>query len=731
LARTLLAIALPALAVGFSWIRLEHPRAVGPVLVAAALAVAPALVRPVAGRALALAASVLGVAWLAFGAQPWELLPYRDERVVSRVTDGISLGFSDYYGVVVPFDPGRRPEMEGVLLLAVFGFVAVIALLVALNRPLVAAAVTVAGVCWPATLLGSDTIAIGALALAATLAVPLVLRVRSPRALAAGAGLAALVVAGSAWTSSATTFDRDVVDWESWSFGRTPARALGVRFVWDANYDGITFPAAKTVVLRISGSDRAQYWRASTLDTFVNDRWFEDLQFLDLREAQGDLAADPLLPRRAEDEKSWLEQRVEVRALVDDRLVAAGTPVSVDAPSVGSVFSYGGGVLRALGPLDVGTRYRVWSYVPSPSPRQLAAAPPRYPVAADRFLVVWGQLLPRFGRPGRDAIVRRVLTDPSYANLGAYAPLYTEARRVTAGARTPYAAVLALESWFRQGGRFSYDEQPPPVPAEIPPLVRFVTETRAGYCQHFAGAMALMLRLLGIPARVAVGFTSGVPADGAWDVSDRNAHAWVEVWFPRQGWVPFDPTPGRGTFSGTYTFASDSPTAVAALRRGQRTSAGDDPADIRSTGGSAAAGDGRPSIFSLALVGGALLVVAIGLVKWVVRKARYLTRDPRRIAAASRRELEAFLRDQGVPVPECATLDDLRGLVERRLGVRGSRFFDVASRGRFGPPADASGAARSAREEVRVLLARARSRLSLWARVRGFVSLRSLRGWQG
>jgi hypothetical protein len=291
--------------------------------------------------------------------------------------------------------------------------------------------------------------------------------------------------------------------------------------------------------------------------------------------------------------------------------------------------------------------------------------------------------------------------------------------------------VLARESWFRQGGRFSYDEQPPPVPAEIPPLVRFVTETRAGYCQHFAGAMALMLRLLGIPARVAVGFTSGVPADGAWDVSDRNAHAWVEVWFPRQGWVPFDPTPGRGTFSGTYTFASDSPTAVAALRRGQRTSAGDDPADIRSTGGSAAAGDGRPSIFSLALVGGALLVVAIGLVKWVVRKARYLTRDPRRIAAASRRELEAFLRDQGVPVPECATLDDLRGLVERRLGVRGSRFFDVASRGRFGPPADASGAARSAREEVRVLLVRARSRLSLWARVWGFVSLRSLRGWQG
>jgi transglutaminase-like putative cysteine protease len=730
LARTLLAVALPALAVGVSWIRLEDPRAVGPVLVAASLAVAPALVRSVRGRIVALVASVLGISWLAFGAEPWELLPYRDERVVSRVVDGIWLGIGDYYGVVVPFDPARRPEMEGVLLLAVFGFVAVVALLVALRRPLLAGAVTIAGVCWPATLLGTDAVAVGALALAATLAIPLVLRARSPQALIAGAGLAALVVAGAAWTSSATTFNRDVVGWQSWSFGRTPARALGVRFVWDANYEGIAFPTTKTVVLRISGSERAQYWRASTLDSFINDRWYEDLRFLDIREAQGDLGPDPLLPRRAAAKTSWLEQSVEVRALVDDRLVAAGTPVSVDAPSVGSVFSYEGGVLRALATVDVGTRYRVWSYVASPSPRQLAAAPARYPSAAERFLAVWGRVLPPFGSRGRAGVVRRVLADPSYESLRPYARLYEEARRVTAGTRTPYAAVLALEAWLRQSGGFRYEERPLPAPDGVPPLVHFVTETRAGYCQHYAGAMALMLRLLGIPARVAVGFTSGDPKDGAWAVSDRNAHAWVEAWFAGQGWVPFDPTPGRGTFSGTYTFASDSPTAVAALRKGQRPSLGDDPGDIRSADGGSRA-TARPSIFSLALAGAAALVLAIGLVKWVVRRARYLTKDPRRVAAASRRELEAFLRDQGVAVPESATLDDLRGLVESTLGIRGSRFFDVASRGRFGPPDDATVAARSARDEVRALLARARSGLSLWARARGFVSLRSLRGWQG
>ena len=78
-----------------------------------------------------------------------------------------------------------------------------------------------------------------------------------------------------------------------------------------------------------------------------------------------------------------------------------------------------------------------------------------------------------------------------------------------------------------------------------PPLVGFVTRTHAGYCQYFAGAMALMLRYLGIPARVAVGFAGGTydPKQHVWNVTDREAHAWVEVWFKGYGWLPFDPTP--------------------------------------------------------------------------------------------------------------------------------------------------------------------------------------------
>ena len=140
------------------------------------------------------------------------------------------------------------------------------------------------------------------------------------------------------------------------------------------------------------------------------------------------------------------------------------------------------------------------------------------------------------------------------SKINAIESVYQAAIGVTSGSRSPYEAAVLLETWFREAGGFTYDEQPPlPIGGE-PPLVDFVNNTKRGYCQHYAGAMTLMLRLLGIPSRVAVGFTSGRydEDDKEWVVSDTNAHAWVEVYFPRFGWIPFDPTPGRGQLGATY-----------------------------------------------------------------------------------------------------------------------------------------------------------------------------------
>jgi hypothetical protein len=243
--------------------------------------------------------------------------------------------------------------------------------------------------------------------------------------------------------------------------------------------------------------------------------------------------------------------------------------------------------------------------------------------------------------------------------------------------------------------------------------------------------MAVMLRMLGIPARVAVGFTSGTRDEGRWIVTDRDAHAWVEVWFAGHGWVPFDPTPGRGTFGGSYSFASDSADAVAALRRGELTErrVGDeqlaDGAAVQAdSGGSRQA----PSLLAIGLVLAALWVVVLGGAKEVVRRSRYLTRDPRGAATASRRELEGFLRDQGIAVSASATLDDLRRTVGAEIGLDGRAFAVAAARARFGPPGEDGRDALAARKELKKLLRAVRFQLSGWDRFRGFVSLRSLHG---
>jgi len=731
--RSIVASLLPALVIGASWLRLEHPRQALEAIAVAALALSPTLLPAGRHRSVAAVAGGAGAAWIAFGAQPWELLPYRDERVLVPAAEAISRGITDFYVVLLPFEPARSPEMHTLVLCGIFAFTLAMGLLVAAHRPVGAAAVTVAGVGWPATLVSGQTIAIGAFALAAALSIPLVLRARSTPALIAGFATATALVGGATVASSATTIAREsVLNWEAWDIRGGTEQATSVRFAWDSSYDGIRFPDEKTVILRIEGPEEARYWRASTLELFTDDHWFEHLDWLG--KVEGDskpLPSGRLLPPRALRPENWLEQRVEVEALVDDHVVAAGTPVVLDGPRLGPVFQLSGGVLRARDPIGAGKSYRVWSYVPDPAPAALSAARPQYPTVALRFLEVDTRRFPAFGEPGREQVVDALFADPSYSTFARHRPMYVLARRIAGDARSPYAAVLALESWFRQGGGFRYDESPPRVTQA--PLVAFVTRTRAGYCQHFAGAMAAMLRMLGIPARVAVGFTSGTRGeDGTWIVTDHEAHAWVEVWFRGLGWVPFDPTPGRGTFGGRYSFASNSEEAVAALRRGELTGSAPtrdrplpDSADLVSSTGV----DGPPpSIFAIALLLGALWALGVGIGKTGVRRARYLTRDPRRSATASRRELEGFLRDQGVAIAPGMTLQGLQRAVYEELGLDGRRFTTAAGSARFGPPGQAQTGASIARRELRSLLRTARRELTVWSRVRGFVSLRSLRG---
>jgi transglutaminase-like putative cysteine protease len=736
---------VPGLLIAASWLRLEEPRRdAGRALVLVLLAVSPALARGLRRRLALLAAVTLAAVDLSARApalHPWS--------AASRLGDGLR----DFYGVRLPFGPALHPGMHSLLLLAAFGFTAGVALAAAARRPLVAVLVLVVGAAWPATLLTGDRdLARGAAILAASLLLLAGLRDGGSPALGRAALVGSGIVAAAFVAATEPAVAKsELLHWQTWDPYARQSPRVGVRFVWDAGYDGITWPRKTTTVLRVQASGRSLYWRAATLDVFTGTRWIEARTPAAAVLVGGRLDVaqrDPLAPAAARDRARWQRAEVEVVGLADDHVVAPSVPVAYGSGLAGIGLWQGGTATVASG-LARGDRYEVWSFSPDPTPRQLAAATPDYPPAASRYLEVRPGLNapPAFGTPGRDEAVRRFLSVyPDYRGL------YDTALRVAGRATSPYGAALALESWLRSTGGFTYTTRPPRSGPE--PLLDFVLRTKRGYCQHFAGAMALMLRYLGIPARVAEGFVSGSydASSGTWTVTDHDAHAWVEAWFDGYGWLPFDPTPARGRLSAPYSVSSPAFRASTArgivgglagslLRRsslGGASVGGSAPGvsflgtDIRpaapSPGGAAASGlSGRGGSLGklLAVVLGAALAL-LALVKAVRRHARYATADPRRRAAACRAELRDLLADQGIRLEPSAGPEELARVLGSELDVDARAFALALAEARFGPPATAGAAAARARAELARLRVQVRRRLGIVRRARGLLSLRSL-----
>jgi transglutaminase TgpA-like protein/transglutaminase superfamily protein/uncharacterized protein DUF4129 len=134
--------------------------------------------------------------------------------------------------------------------------------------------------------------------------------------------------------------------------------------------------------------------------------------------------------------------------------------------------------------------------------------------------------------------------DPAYLDTGNVDPRVAQiAAQVTGGATGAFDKVMALENYFTgPTSQFHYDLATAPGNGDDA-LVEFLTVGKVGYCEQFASAMATMLRTVGVPSRVAVGFTAGTDLGDYRSISTQDAHAWVEAWFPGDGWVTFDPTP--------------------------------------------------------------------------------------------------------------------------------------------------------------------------------------------
>ncbi|WP_223774133.1 transglutaminaseTgpA domain-containing protein [Streptomyces sp. 135] len=245
-----------------------------------------------------------------------------------------------------------------------------------------------------------------------------------------------------------------------------------------------------------------------------------------------------------------------------------------------------------------GARYEVKSLVVEPTAEQLADAPSPPADLRKEFTKVPDSL------PGL---------------VGA------TARRVTKGSANPYEQAVKLQDYFASDGGFTYNTQvrAGSGPAAIEKFLR----QKEGFCVHFSFAMASMARTLGIPARVAVGFTPGsAQADGTMSVGLRDAHAWPELYFEGVGWTRFEPTPSRGTVP-EYTRSDvpsgdasdpDAPEPARSSEPSTAPSASDScPPDVRKQGGCASAapqvaagsgGDGPP-IQMIVLVALAVLLV--------------------------------------------------------------------------------------------------------------------------
>lgn len=265
------------------------------------------------------------------------------------------------------------------------------------------------------------------------------------------------------------------------------------------------------------------YWRSHAFDTYDGRTWsLSDSESLDRQQRWGiwfplfDEETMGSIDAIAARPDYFLHSFHVVRDM-PNLVFMGGQPVElmIAADEIG-IDSTGG--IRVGGPLKAGTIYSVGALSNSYSAQELQTAEGDYPPdVAPRYLQV------------PDSITRRT------ADL---------ARSLTSSAATPYDKVIVIRDYLRN--TYPYDYYPPPQQPGTESIDQFLFVDKRGVCEHFVSALIIMLRLEGIPARLAAGYSSGDfnPVTGYYVVRANHAHAWAEVYFPGYGWVPFDPTPG-------------------------------------------------------------------------------------------------------------------------------------------------------------------------------------------
>ena len=354
------------------------------------------------------------------------------------------------------------------------------------------------------------------------------------------AALMAVVLLGAAPSTAAAPWQ----DWRTWD----PFRQGGsvYSFNWMQNYPRLLDPANDQLIMHVQ-SATPSYWRANALDVFTGTAWVTSQAFVDrpqpLMDPGTGLWVYDLTSTEVSPPGKAVTETFQIQSVYTNYIFAGGEPselridrqVALRLNDMRSLH-----VSRSLGP---SLRYELDAVVPDLKPRDVIGKGRDYPRSVSSYLSLPFPHVAELEGPDKDAAWRRLApTDP--APIGwEWADLYATNAQIVGDATDPYDVALRIEKRLRN--RYEYSLTPPSSDYTSP-YAAFLFDTRTGYCQHFAGVMALLLRYNDVPARVAVGFTTGEKdAGGDFLVSTSNAHAWVEVYFPTVGWVAFDPTPGR------------------------------------------------------------------------------------------------------------------------------------------------------------------------------------------
>lgn len=526
-------------------------------------------------------------------------------------------------------------------------------------------------------------------------------RIGSREALA-GAALVLSLGALSMPVAAALDGDRPWWQYGAWTWLENDR---AITFDWTHRYGPLDWPREGTTLLNVK-SDRALYWKAETLDTFDGVRWVRSGASDATQRLQG--VPDPVSEDASWDyfewNRRWAEElRFTVRSLSTTLVVAAGTPYLIDGAGLAATAS-DGTTRIADKPLEEGDSYTVKTYAPNPTPTQMRGAPADFSTALVAYTTIavpnargstdqvimplWGGMN-QYGDPDAP---RRTLESSVYGDM------YGVASRVTANAPTMYDAVARVQRYLTRN--FTYSEKPGPARF---PLNAFMFRDRFGYCQQFSGAMAVMLRMAGIPARVSAGFAPGsLNRDtGEYRVRDLDAHSWVEVYFNGIGWVTFDPTPAAAPAEAQSADLTPTSAAGGAVNGSRAGAAAPDP---KSGVGGAATDESGGGLSPWLLIPLLLLAGAGVLALGTVRRSRRLGGE--QLAEAQLVELRRALARLRWDLPASTTLIGLERRLGRTAGPAAARYAAALREHRYDPRSPAGPTLHERRAMRRDLTAR-------------------------